>query len=80
MRRPAGTFGIISLDRTCLPSRTMTVESKRVIIKNQLGEKPLEKLTEHALIDSFGELVEITLVCPVICPTFPTGSLQRATS
>lgn len=80
MRRSAGTFGIISLDGTFLSSLTHhdgRVKVKRIIIKNQLREKPLEQLTEYALIDCLGKLVEITLICTMVSTTFPAKKLTK---
>ena len=76
----AGTFGIIPLSCTFLISLThhdRRIEVKRVIIKNQLREKPPEQLTEYALIDGLRKLVEIALICPVVSTAFPAKKLAK---
>ena len=54
------------------------VEVKRVVVKYQLGEEPTEQLAEYTLVDGLRELVEITLVCPVVSSLLPSQKIAQS--
>ena len=73
VRRAAVPLVIIPLGRILLVPLTghhRGVEVQSVIVKLQLGDEAAEQPVGHTLIDGLGEFVEISLVSPVVRPTF----------